>query len=61
MKLKDENDNFQTLQNAIAIFEKQYIEFLLADNNWHRGRVSDILNINRKTLFRKIKSYDLKE
>jgi PAS domain S-box-containing protein len=61
MKLKDKNDNFQTLQNAIAIFEKQYIEFLLVDNKWHRGRVSDILNINRKTLFRKIKNYDLKE
>lgn len=61
MKLKDENDNFKTLQNAIAIFEKQYIEFLLVANNWHRGRVSGILNINRKTLFRKIKGYDLKE
>jgi PAS domain S-box-containing protein len=61
MRLKDEDDNFQTLQNAIAIFEKQYLKLLLVENNWHRGRVSEILNINRKTLFRKIKSYDLKK
>ncbi|WP_419662427.1 PAS modulated sigma54 specific transcriptinal regulator, Fis family [Desulfosarcina variabilis str. Montpellier] len=45
------------LRTALDRFEKRYIERLLNEHNWHRGKVADILQINRKTLFSKIKSH----
>jgi DNA-binding NtrC family response regulator len=42
---------------ALAEFEKKYIQKLLHENRWHRNRVADILDIDRRTLFRKIKAY----
>jgi transcriptional regulator with PAS, ATPase and Fis domain/ABC-type amino acid transport substrate-binding protein len=57
----DEKNRFRTLKDAAAAFEKTYIEYLMNENHWHRGQVSEILNVNRRTLFRKLKAYSLKD
>ena len=56
---KDEKDDFRTMKNAVSAFEKAYIKLLMLENNSHRGRVSEILEINRRTLSRKLKAYNL--
>ena len=48
------------LSTAVKRFEKRYIESLLHDHQWHRTKVASILGIDRRTLFRKIKSLDIK-
>ena len=50
----------KSLQKAVEDFEKDLIKKLLEKNQWHRGQVSKILNINYRTLLRKIKRYGLK-
>ena len=47
------------LNQAVAVFEKTYIERLLRENQWHRSRVADQLGIDRRTLFRKMKAHGL--
>ena len=49
------------LRTAMAHFERTHIEQALIRSNWHRGNAAEILDINRKTLFKKIKTYDLKK
>ncbi|BBO69622.1 hypothetical protein DSCA_35520 [Desulfosarcina alkanivorans] len=49
----------QPLSQAVSNFEKQYIEHLLQENHWHRSRVAELLGIDRRTLFRKMKAYGL--
>jgi DNA-binding NtrC family response regulator len=49
----------QTLNDAVSGFEKEYIKSLLEENQWHRSRVADLLGIDRRTLFRKMKTYGL--
>jgi len=49
----------ETLGDAISAFEKAYIEHLLRENQWHRSRVAELLGIDRRTLFRKMKAYGL--
>ena len=48
------------LGDAVKRFEKQYIEKLLTEHQWHRSKVASILGINRRTLFRKIHSLGIK-
>ena len=48
------------LSTALKGFEKRYIESLLNENKWARGKVADLLGIDRRTLFRKIQSLDIK-
>ncbi|MCP4117594.1 MAG: transporter substrate-binding domain-containing protein [Desulfobacteraceae bacterium] len=48
------------LRKTMENFEKAYIEQVLIRFNWHRGKTAEILNINRKTLFKKIKAHGLK-
>ncbi|GAB6904184.1 hypothetical protein DESC_720025 [Desulfosarcina cetonica] len=48
-----------SLSDAINAFEKAYIERLLKENQWHRSRVAELLGIDRRTLFRKMKLYGL--
>jgi DNA-binding NtrC family response regulator len=43
-------------KGAVKHFEKVYIKNLLETNDWQRGRVVDILKINQRTLFNKIKT-----
>ena len=47
------------LSEAVGAFEKAYIEQLLKENQWHRSRVAELLGIDRRTLFRKMKAYGL--
>ena len=48
------------LADAVKEFEKRYIEHLLRNHQWHRSRVAELLGIDRRTLFRKIQSYNIK-
>ncbi|MCP4344292.1 MAG: PAS domain S-box protein [Desulfobacterales bacterium] len=61
MHLSDEEimKNKTDLRTAVQDFEKRYITRLLEKNRWHRGKVSSVLNIDRRTLFRKIKEYNI--
>ncbi len=47
------------LSDAVQAFEKRYIEHLLKENQWHRSRVAELLGIDRRTLFRKMKGLGL--
>jgi DNA-binding NtrC family response regulator len=49
----------QRLSKAVGDFEKEYIEHLLRENQWHRSRVANLLGIDRRTLFRKMKTYGI--
>ena len=43
------------LDDAVRNFERRYLMHMLEEYRWNRSRVADILGINRRTLFRKIK------
>ena len=47
------------LRSATENFEKKYIEGLLTEHKWHKTKVASVLGINRRTLFRKMKSYGI--
>jgi transcriptional regulator with PAS, ATPase and Fis domain len=47
------------LADVVRAFEKRYIERMLAAHHWHRSRVARQLGIDRRTLFRKIKSFGI--
>jgi len=49
----------QDLQAALENYEKDLLLAALARCKWHRGRAAHWLGINRRTLFKKIKKYDL--
>ena len=44
---------------SLDSFEKKYVEKILIDNNWNISKSSKILNIDRATLYNKIKKYNL--
>ncbi len=46
---------------SLAQIEKEYILNVLNDNAWNIRRSAEILNINRLTLYKKIKKYNLKK
>jgi transcriptional regulator with PAS, ATPase and Fis domain len=48
-----------SLRDAAAHFEKWYITRLLEKNQWRRGKVAEILGVDRRTLFRKMKTYEI--
>ncbi|MCF6248924.1 MAG: sigma 54-interacting transcriptional regulator, partial [Desulfobacula sp.] len=47
------------LKDAVGGFEKNHIQRVLNQNHWNKGKSANILNISRKTLFRKMKIYGL--
>lgn len=53
------DDINQPLSEAVRAFEKGYILHLLNENHWHRSRVARLLGVDRRTLFRKMKSHGL--
>jgi PAS domain S-box-containing protein len=55
----DQNDRILPLHQLVARLEKQYIRQLLEQHQWRRARVAELLGINRRTLFRKMKAYEL--
>lgn len=55
----------ECLRNANDIslneLEKRYIQQILEENEWNKAKTSQILNIDRKTLYKKIKDYNIIE
>ena len=49
-------DTAMSLQAAMAHYEKQYLIQVLQAHQWHRARAASVLGIDRRTLFRKMKS-----
>jgi len=47
------------LHSAMARFEREFLQEVLHEHQWHRGRAAAALDINRKTLFKKIKQYGI--
>lgn len=41
--------------------EKNYIEFVLKQTNWHKGKTAELLGITRPTLDKRIEEYELKK
>ena len=54
LDLKDLNFN-----GVIEKFQKNVIVRALEQTNWHKGRAASMLGIDRKTLFRKMKSFGI--
>ncbi len=48
-----------SLNQAMDNFEKKIIKTVLEKNHWQKSKTADMLQVNRKTLFRKMKKYDL--
>ena len=51
---------FNTLKEARDAFEKDFIVKKLEENNWNISKTSEILDIERSNLHRKIKTYEIK-
>ena len=51
---------YKTLKDARDAFEKDYIMKKLEENNWNISRTSEILDVERSNLHRKIKAYEIK-
>ena len=49
------------LKQAVEAFEKAMIQRTLDDNRWQKAKTATLLGIHRKTLFTKMKQYDLAE
>jgi two-component system nitrogen regulation response regulator NtrX len=52
--------SFRTLKDARDSFEKDFITKKLEENNWNISKTSEILDIERSNLHRKIKAYNIK-
>ena len=55
----DIRENADSLGQAMDNFEKNVIRTVLEKNQWRKSRTASVLNVNRKTLFRKMKKYGL--
>ena len=51
----------EPLAAALDRFEREYLLETLRRNDWKRAETADILGIDRRTLFRKIKQFDLED
>lgn len=49
----------ESLQRAVEAFEKQVIQRTLEQNSGHKGKTADKLHVDPKTLYRKLKYYQL--
>ena len=50
-----------TLYALLDRFEREYLLETLRRNDWKRAETADILGIDRRTLFCKIKQFDLED
>jgi two-component system response regulator AtoC len=48
------------LRPTLEALERDYIATVLQETRWHRMKAADILGIDRRTLYRKIRTYELK-
>jgi DNA-binding NtrC family response regulator len=44
-------------QTTLAELERQHIDAVLEQTNWHQGNAAKVLGISSKTLYRKIREY----
>lgn len=51
---------FNSLKDARDLFEKDFITKKLEENGWNISKTSEVLEIERSNLHRKIKSFDIK-
>ena len=51
----------EPLASALDRFEREYLLETLRRNDWKRAETADILGIDRRPLFRKIKQFDLED
>ena len=49
------------LEPVFEEFEKKILKKCLTEYNWHKTKVADVLDVNRRTLFNKMKKYNLEE
>jgi len=54
------NESFESLKEATASFEKKYIERLLKSKDQNRSETAKILGISERSLYYKIKKYNIK-
>lgn len=61
LQSSESTDNpFNNIDNiGLKDVEKLYIKKILEENNWNKLKVAQILGIDRKTLYKKIKEYNL--
>ena len=55
-----ESETNELLDATMKRFEKLYLTRVLEDNDWQQSKVSALLGVDLKTLYRKIKQYHLK-
>jgi DNA-binding NtrC family response regulator len=55
----ESGEAFRPMSASLMVMEKQHIAEVLQKTRWHRGRAAELLAISPKTLYRKIKQYDL--
>lgn len=58
-KVEAAHGHTQTLKQAVDAFEKEYISRTLSVHAMKKTKVADLLGMDRKTLFRKMKRYGL--
>jgi two-component system, NtrC family, response regulator AtoC len=63
MELDESFEDYFKNSGEISLneLEKKYIMRVLDDNDWNKAKVSQILKIDRKTLYKKIKDYEIIE
>ena len=61
VKFEPIRPNEELLRDAVAHFEREYILKQLERNHWNRSKVASKLGIDRKTLFKKMRSYGVFE
>ena len=57
---KSDYFSLNSLKDARELFEKDFIAKKLEENGWNVSKTSEILDIERSNLHRKIKAYDIK-
>ena len=61
VKFEPIRPNEELLRDAMGHFEREYILKQLERNHWNRSKVASKLGIDRKTLFKKMRSYGVFE
>jgi len=59
VKPAEDDQSVESLNDAVARFEKNIILKRLEANHWHKSNTAEQLGVNRKTLFRKMKYYGI--
>ncbi len=58
VEIETDNDTL-SLNEAVGKYEKKYILEALKKHRWQKGKTAAMLNISRKTLFRKMKTHEI--